>query len=928
MQVTVSGSGFGSAQGTGTVWLGSRYGAVVSWSDTQVVATVASNATSGNVQVQQNGAWSNAVPFTVSTATISSVSPSAGVPGTPVVIAGSGFGAAQGSGQVWLGTVSGVVQSWSDGQIVALVSTGATSGSAMVLQNGVMSNAVPFTVNSLQLTSVSPNSGVAGTPVTFTGVGFGASQGAGEAWLGSMAGQVVSWSDTQIVAAVATGALAGIARVQQNGVWSNSFAFTVPGPDGSVVKLVPHLLNMVVGDTHTIQALNAAQQPVTGLTWASSDTTVVSLSTDDPPILTAVAAGHVTITAGTASADVTVWASAPPAGTVLWSNPGDGSGVAGIVPAVPSPSGVADVFALNSDNTVSAIASDGTTAWTAGLSQLFPHPVVRVIPDFQGGLVAYSENGQIAKLDGTTGQPYPTYDPGDLWLIATGQSWSLGGTGGLGYVWAHPDGTIFTIEYRLQDYPNPSVVGIDPTSGGAKFRVPVGASLSLSANAACFAGSFEWYGQDGTSPPAIIAGDGYFYVPYGCYDPFNWNGTSRSRFQMLLRVNSSGAYDDIQISQWTESSQSEASMFSIMTSADQGVVLTYVSPDGGNNGMAVTTGTSVSVVSLDPVVSDPFGPVAPVLQLEDGSFVGSVWGDGPVMVAFDQSGNILWSVPNVFPKIATGDGGVIAQTYDPDTQDFTGAVFTFDQNGNATGAPRGLPTYSWMGDAYLQQGSVEQISAGLLFVRYDVASSFWAVAEGNYSHNATADALIRTFSDNEASSDITVSSFSQTGANQQTITNVLTDILQGLNSGNYGGCSTWLTGKATDSVSVSIASLVRFNAYGHGQFNKNHTAAFVGQHNLDGTPTGVPDGVGFAVNDTGSFFNAKDGDKTFTVGRRAYAGGTLRAQAAILTHELGHLMNAVGGAAGFKADLGKWQAGRDNDNLVDQYCGKLIGSLK
>jgi hypothetical protein len=32
----------------------------------------------------------------------------------------------------------------------------------------------------------------------------------------------------------------------------------------------------------------------------------VSLSTNDPPILTALAAGHVTITAGTGSADVTV----------------------------------------------------------------------------------------------------------------------------------------------------------------------------------------------------------------------------------------------------------------------------------------------------------------------------------------------------------------------------------------------------------------------------------------------------------------------------------------------------------------------------------------------------------------------------------------------------------------------------------------------
>ncbi|MGO9010156.1 MAG: hypothetical protein ACLQPN_08635 [Bryobacteraceae bacterium] len=47
------------------------------------------------------------------------------------------------------------------------------------------------------------------------------------------------------------------------------------------------------------------------MTWSSRNPDVVSLSTDDPPVLTALAAGHVTIIAGTApaaaAADVTVF---------------------------------------------------------------------------------------------------------------------------------------------------------------------------------------------------------------------------------------------------------------------------------------------------------------------------------------------------------------------------------------------------------------------------------------------------------------------------------------------------------------------------------------------------------------------------------------------------------------------------------------------
>jgi hypothetical protein len=408
-----------------------------------VVAKVASNATSGTARVQQDGVWSSAVAFDVATATISSVTPASGVPGDQVTIAGSGFGAAQGSGQVWLGTPNGVVQSWSDAQVVAVVAAGSASGKAQVLQNGVLSNPVQFDVNTLHVTGVSPTSGSPGTAVTFTGSGFGSSQGAVQ--LGSTGGQVLSWSETQVVAKVAPDALTGIARVQQGGMSSNAVAFTVVVSGGN--SIAPNLLNLVVGDTHAIQALGPDCKPVTGLTWTSSDTNVVSLSSDDPPMLSALAAGHVTVTAGTASADVTVSADALPMGTVIWSNPGTGAGscstvpaatgssrVAGrarvlgqrtahaftiagvdrIAPAVPSPSGVADVFGFQDDGTVLAITSEGTTAWTADLSGAHYWSPRGVVPDFQGGLVGWMWNfgncgsaSALVRFDGLPGSPLP-----------------------------------------------------------------------------------------------------------------------------------------------------------------------------------------------------------------------------------------------------------------------------------------------------------------------------------------------------------------------------------------------------------------------------------------------------------------------------------------------------------------------------------------
>jgi hypothetical protein len=185
VQVTVYGSGFGSVPGTGAVWLGSTYGTVVSWNDSQVAATIAANSRSGTARVRQGGAWSNAVTFDVNTTAISGVSPASGVAGTQVTITGSGFGAVQGSGQVWLGTLNGVVQTWNDTQVVALVASESASGNAQVLQGGVWSNAVPFTVNTLRITSLSAASGSPGTSVTITGTGFGSYPDSGAVLLGS-----------------------------------------------------------------------------------------------------------------------------------------------------------------------------------------------------------------------------------------------------------------------------------------------------------------------------------------------------------------------------------------------------------------------------------------------------------------------------------------------------------------------------------------------------------------------------------------------------------------------------------------------------------------------------------------------------------------------------------------------------------------------
>ncbi|MEQ1887310.1 MAG: IPT/TIG domain-containing protein, partial [Bryobacteraceae bacterium] len=451
--VTISGSGFGATRGSGSVWLGSTLGSVVSWSDTQIVATVASMSASGSVAVQQGGIWSEMVSFTVNTPEISGLSPSTAAPEAEVTVSGSNFGSTQGTSQIWLGTAPATVQSWSDTEIVALVGTGALSGNARVLRGGVFSNSTEFTVDVLHLTAVDPNLGTSSTSVTITGTGFGSTQGSSSVVLGSLAATVTSWSDTEIVATVASSSLTGVAKVQRNGSWTNTTPFTVPSSGGVSGTLSPSALNLVVGDTHVIQALSSTGQPVTGLTWASSNTSIVSLSTADPPVLTAVAAGHATITAGDASADVTVSADPFPLGTVIWSNPGDGSGVDHIVPAVPSANGVADVFSFQYSGSIQALTGDGTVAWTVDASAASqPYSRDRVVADFDGGLVLANADGaylgSLVKLDGITGETASTYTPpaqSNLWTsyVPSNLWWPYSDTLGPHAMTVHTDGTIF-----------------------------------------------------------------------------------------------------------------------------------------------------------------------------------------------------------------------------------------------------------------------------------------------------------------------------------------------------------------------------------------------------------------------------------------------------------------------------------------------------
>ncbi len=310
------------------------------------------------------------------------------------------------------------------------------------------------------------------------------------------------------------------------------------------------------------------------------------------------------------------------------------------------------------------------------------------------------------KWDGTTGLPYPAYTP----------SGDFVGIGGL--VGIHPDGTVFATQcYYGPGQHGCAVVGIDPTTGTQKFDVPI----RIPPDSEAVAGG-----------NAIIAGDGYAYVPYG----YRAQGGDTLNHLRLLRVSASGAYDDFQIADVRSSQWSE--VFSIgtyiITNNDTGILLSWGTTWNGDDppvlGMAITNGTNVTLINA-PQIPGQSDAIIPMLQAQDGSFVGTVWAgseDDPLqyMIAFDQTGAVRWAMPNEQPQIATAEGGVIGQS---------GVVY--DQNGNTTAQIVAMPVQSWTGNLY-RYGSVDQF-VGMPIL---LAASFWAFQGANNSGNyAAAQAL-------------------------------------------------------------------------------------------------------------------------------------------------------------------------------------------
>ncbi len=182
--VTIAGANFGSTQGSSTVAFNGTAATPTSWSTASIVVPVPTGATTGNVVVTVGGAASNGVAFTVTSAPIiTSVTPSSGLVGTSVTIAGANFGSSQGSTTVTFNGTAATPTSWSATSIVAPVPSGATTGNVIVTVGGVASNGVAFTVTVATNIKLAQTASLDAGTTTTASLAFTSSNTAGN-WIG------------------------------------------------------------------------------------------------------------------------------------------------------------------------------------------------------------------------------------------------------------------------------------------------------------------------------------------------------------------------------------------------------------------------------------------------------------------------------------------------------------------------------------------------------------------------------------------------------------------------------------------------------------------------------------------------------------------------------------------------------------------------
>jgi hypothetical protein len=699
---------------------------------------------------------------------------------------------------------------------------------------------------------------------------------------------------------------------------AETYQGTAVPPSPFSLQITPAVVNMLVGGTQTFTGVDNLGIPRTDTAWTVSNTSIATVTTNPngTAVVTALAAGQVTLTASaedvTAQETVSILSQASfTPGSTIWSAlPPAGYSVVQLAQAVPSASGPAlysiSQSADGTQSIIQALQADGEQLWQTTM----PTVLNNAVPDSSGGLIVTTC---------ASGNPLTVLD-----LNATGEVlWQQAAAElkGFGYICYPPQIAVSAAGVAFIAEPTnaglPSLTVAYPSGYVESSQFP--ASTVGTTEVQCCVGrpmvntdgtTYVEYEVRTTNNNVITSDTLYLYSSITL--PIVLSSTTQNEALLpgpIIPDSNGGVF-----ATWTISAPTVLQYPYQIVDVSGGIVGTpynlpfsptsvapFVSPTLvlGENGVAFASGTTTS--STDGVTQ-----VSQIASFNIGS--------GSTNWTYQAQPNYTLSI------IAAADGnGLAAKTTDHNGND---NVVRFDSSGNATfdnwgstpasGIDFFIAGDSWVGTAGANSYSV--FSAPPV----ELSTSSWFRPAGLLAQAARTD--------------YNVTGFSQTGANQSTITSVLQALAAALPS--YSSCNTWLQGGLQE-----IQNLLNPDSglgFGNGtvRLGLNDTGAIsytigaiTGSSNSDGTAMpGLPaSGIIMTVNDAGAFFNptaGNNGPPLQSLVQPIYRGNTPQIREEMLLHELAHQVNA----AGFQPD------GNDpgnvihvaNDTLLLKNCGELI----
>lgn len=633
-----------------------------------------------------------------------------------------------------------------------------------------------------------------------------------------------------------------------------------------------------------------------------------------------------------------------PAGTVLWSAPQiPAFACSNVVLSLTTQFGAPDFYCVASDGqgdlAVQALTFDGQQLWeksipNAGLDAASPD-------GFGGLLVDYSVLGPAQPnvrldLDALTGSP--------IWQVSLTN-------GFLQDVALRSDGSIGSIQTGIQVVPGPyyvtnssaSFVLLNGQTGQTTMNVPLPPSVTTTIGVNCTGPTgvtSTTSGQPATSTPTVGPdGTVYLLFAYGpttvndstCTNEPQYTGTSTLS---LLTVSPQGGLSTQTLQSRSDNDAApDYSPGSIIPDGKGGVLASWIdflNSCSFNISHVTAQGTSTYTLPLIPncefygvpvmVLGENGVAFASVKGLPDAGIPGSV-------ISFDvNSGSVLWSYQppsgDSFTIISSADGnGLVGKFTDQNSVD---TVVRIDSTGvtandNWTGSNLGYWAARVWSGVSTSTGAVVGYSASP--VQFSI-SGFSAPTE---------------FGTNQAAQNISVTNFSQDGSNQATITNDLQNIQDALPL--FNSCSIWSQGTGDNQGRSGFSQIgILLDGYtgqpgpsfGHAVVNLGTKPtpfiyAFSGNTGANNAVvSGLPDNPSplMTANDIGGLFAQNDGQghQLPSVGPHNYPVAKLQARWAVLLHELGHQLTALG----IQRDFGLPEVSKANDQVVENNCGKLI----